>query len=600
MAQGVQTSRAFMTSTAEISGTPLENAGGRVERRLSGWLVVALLVVMAAAIFHPIRKFDFVNFDDDLYLYTNPWLRQGITAKSLEWAFTAQLTHFSQRAEYWSPITLLTRLFDAEFFGINAGPHHVTSAVLHTLNAVLLFFAMRTLTGASYRSAFVAMLFLVHPQNIEPVGWLSARKDIVSGTFFFLILWAYAWYARQPSRLRYALLLLAFCGGCMAKPMVVSVPLILMLLDFWPLRRWPVRGAGRELVLRLIGEKLPLMILAAIIAALAVLSQKEWGAMQSADRMPLGVRMANALVSYATYFRRVFWPNDLAIFYPHPGSALPMWQAGVALLVLIAITAGALLLARQAGYLIVGWLWFGLSLGPVIGLVQIGNQSMADRYMYQAGVGIFVAVVWGFAEMFERRQRFAIAIGVVAVLALAIGTSWQLATWQNSVTAFSRALAVTKNNDMAMLNLGSAYYVNGDLPRAHEYFLQSLRLRPKQPKGWNNLAAVMNDLGREKEAMEAYRIAVEMDPNGVKSQFYYARLLLKHGQGEEAEMRLRRVIELEPGWAEPYFELGRWLTTKERWDEAGKMLGNFLQLRPQDKVARELMGVVEAKREGGR
>jgi tetratricopeptide (TPR) repeat protein len=589
-----------MPSTTDISETPLNNADSRVQWRLKAWLVAALLIVMGAAIFHPIRKFDFLNFDDDLYLYTNPWLRQGFTAKSVEWAFTAQLTQPSQRAEYWSPITLLTRLFDAQFFGINAGPHHVTSAVLHTLNAVLLFFAMRSLTGASYRSAFVAMLFLVHPHNIEPVGWLSARKDIVSGTFFFLILWAYAWYARQPSRLRYAVLLLAFCGGCMAKPMVVSVPLILLLLDFWPLHRWPVKVAGRESVLRLIGEKLPLMIIAALIGGLAVLSQKEWGAIQSMDHFPLGIRVSNALVSYATYFRRVFWPNDLAIFYPHPGSTLPMWQAGVALLLLIAITTGALLLARRAGYLIVGWLWFGLSLGPVIGLVQIGAQSMADRYMYQAGVGIFVAVVWGVAEAFGRRQRLAFAVGTAAVLALAIGTSRQLATWQNSVTVFSRAISVTKNNDMAMLNLGSAYYVNGDLPRAHEYFLQSLRLRPKQPKGWNNLAAVMNDLGREKEAMEAYRIAVAMDPNGAKSQFYYARLLLKHGQQEEAEMRLRRAIELEPGWADPYFELGRWLTTKERWDEAGKMLGNFLQLRPQDKAARELMGLVEARRAGGR
>jgi Tfp pilus assembly protein PilF len=586
-----------MMSTIEIRPeTPLDNAGGRVPRRLSGWIVVVLLIVLAGVVFHPVRNFEFLNFDDDLYLLTNPWLKQGFTAKSVEWAFTAHLTHFSQRAEYWSPITLLTRLFDAEFFGINAGPHHATSAVLHALNAVLLFFAMRMLTGASYRSAFVAMLFLVHPQNVEPVAWLSARKDLVSGTFFFLILWAYGWYARQPSRRRYALLLLAFCGGSMAKPMIVSVPFILLLLDYWPLRRWPTESGGREAALRLVVEKLPLLLIAAIVGGLAVLTQKEWGAMQSTEHMPLSVRVSNALVSYATYLRRVFWPHDLAIYYPHPGTDLPIWQVGIALVVLVAITIGALLLARRAGYFVVGWFWFGLSLGPVIGLVQIGGQAMADRYMYQAGVGIFIALVWAFWEVFESRPRLAFSIGVAAVAALAVGATWQLASWRSSVTVFTRAIAVTKNNDTAYLNLGSAYYVNRDLPRARDCFVESLRIQPKQTNGWNNLAAVRNDLGQEKEAMAAYRIAVDLDPNRPKSQFYYGRLLLKHGQDEEAEMRLRRAIELEPGWAEPYFELGRWLATRERWDEAKKMLGTFLQLRPEDKAGRELMEAAEAKR----
>jgi Tfp pilus assembly protein PilF len=381
----------------------------------------------------------------------------------------------------------------------------------------------------------------------------------------------------------------------MAKPMVVSVPLILLLLDFWPLQRWPKRDGGRELVLRLIGEKMPMMMLAAIVAGLAVLSQKEWGAMQSADHYPPGVRIANALVSYVTYLRRVFWPDDLAILYPHPGSALPMWQAGIALFILVAVTIGALVLARRAGYLIVGWFWFGLSLGPVIGLVQIGSQAMADRYMYPACVGILIAIVWGTTAVFERKPIIPFALGWAAVLALALCASWHLETWRNSVTAFSRALAVTTNNDVAELNLGSAYYVNGDLPRAHEHFLKSLKLRPKQPKGWNNLAAVMNDMGREKEAMEAYRVAVAMDPNGAKSQYYYAKLLLKHGQGAEGETRLRRAIELEPGWAEPYFALGQWLATGERWDEAAKMLGNFRQLRPDNLEARKLMEEVSAR-----
>jgi tetratricopeptide (TPR) repeat protein len=590
-----------MTSITEICPErPRDQVGGGAERRLSGWVVAGLLIVLAAVIFHPVRNFEFLNFDDDLYLLTNPWLKQGFTLKSVEWAFTAHLTHFSQRAEYWSPITLLTRLFDAEFFGINAGPHHVTSAVLHALNAVLLFFALRALTKSAYRSAFVALLFLVHPQNVEPVAWLSARKDLVSGTFFFLILWAYARYVHQPSRARYALLMLAFCGGSMAKPMVVSVPFILLLLDFWPLRRWPTESGGRDVVSRLVAEKLPLVLIAALAGGLAVLSQKEWGAMLSTENMPLSVRVSNALVSYVTYLRRVFWPSDLAIYYPHPGTEISAWEAAVAFLVLMGITSGALILARRAGYFVVGWLWFGLSLGPVIGLVQIGGQAMADRYMYQAGVGIFIALVWGVAQAFGRRQRLAFSVGATAVIALSGAAIWQLGTWRDSITVFSRAIAVTKNNDTALLNLGSGYYVKGDLTRAQDYFLQSLRIRPKQANGWNNLAAVRNDLGMEEEAMEAYEIAVQIDPNRPKSQFYFGRLLLKHGKSEEAEMRLRRAIELQPQWAEPYFELGSYLSSKGRWDEATEMLGKFLQLRPEDKAARELVEAIKVKRMLGR
>ena len=564
------------------------------ESRTQGWLIIALILGLAAALFHPVRSFEFLNFDDELYVGTNPWLRQGFTAKSVDWAFTAHLTHFSQRAEYWSPITLLTRLFDGQFFGLEPGGHHVTSAILHALNAVILFFAIRSLTGATCRAGVVALIFLVHPQNLEPVAWLSARKDVVNGTFFFLTLWAYGWFSQKPGRWRYVILLLAFLGGCMAKPMAVSVPFILLLLDFWPLQRW-----RRDNAVQLLMEKLPLAIIAGVIAGLAVMSQKEWGALQSSDHFSIGTRVANALVSYATYFRRVFWPNDLAIYYPHPGAALPVWHAVVAAIFLVAMTAVALLLARRAGYVVVGWLWFGISLGPVIGLVQIGQQAMADRYMYPAGVGIFIALVWSVANCLGSRPRMAVAVSIAAIAGLTVVAARQLQTWRDSVTVFTRALAVTKNNEVAFLNLGSAYYVRGDRSRAFQLYQQSLKIRPVQPKAWNNLAAVANDLGRETEAMQAYEIAVQLNPGSAKSQFYFGKLLLKNGRLEEGEMRLRRAIELEPGWPDPYLELGRWLSTQERWSEAGKMVAAYLILKPADQIGRELMQVIEARRTGG-
>jgi tetratricopeptide (TPR) repeat protein len=305
----------------------------------------------------------------------------------------------------------------------------------------------------------------------------------------------------------------------------------------------------------LIAEKLPLMLLAVVVAGFAVLSQKEWGAISSTSQMPLGFRVANALVSYVTYLRRVFWPDDLAIYYPHPGATLPMWQAALAFALLLLITSGVLLLGRRAGYLAVGWLWFGLSLGPVIGLVQIGGQAMADRYMYPSGVGIFTAAVWGIAAVLDSRQRVATVLGAASIVALAVVAVWQLSFWKDSFTVFSRAIAVTKKNDRAYLYLGCAHYAKGDLHRAHECFLQSLKLQPMQSGGWNNLAAVMRSLGKEAGAMEAYRMALEIDPNVARTHYDYAQLLSKQGKKEEAQVHLQRAVELEPAWVDPYLAL---------------------------------------------
>ena len=427
------------------------------------WIFLGLIVVLGWFIYHPVRNFEFLNFDDDNYLSENPWLKKGLTEQSVRWAFIANLTEFSKRAEYWSPLTLLSRLADAQIYGVNPGPFHVTSALIHLLNAALLGVALWYLTGAWRRSVAVALLFLVHPLNVEPVCWLSARKDILSATFFFATLLAYAHYLRRQNVWRYLILLGAFCACLMSKPMGVTVPFILILLDWWPLGRWKDAGGNRAEYARLIAEKIPLLLLAAAAAALAVRSQQDWGALASGSVFTMQVRVENALVSYALYFRRVFWPSDLCIYYPHPGPSLPLWHVAVAGTMLVAISVGAVLLRRRAPYFLAGWLWFGVVLGPVIGLMQIGSQAMADRYAYPSVIGLFIMIAWGGAAVLRERRQVAWTLGTAALAALAVCASRQVFFFRDSEAAFSRAIAVTQDNVMAHLNLGCAAFDKGEL-----------------------------------------------------------------------------------------------------------------------------------------
>jgi Tfp pilus assembly protein PilF len=562
---------------------------------LRWWLFLGLTVLLGWLIYHPVGHFEFLNFDDDIYLSNNPWMKRGLTGESLRWAFGANLTEFSQRAEYWSPITLLSRLADAQIHGLNAGAFHVTSALLHVLNAALLCAALSALTGKWKRSAVVALIFLVHPLNVEPVGWLSARKDLLSATFFFCTLLAYAHYVKRQTGGRYALLLLAFCGGLMSKPMGVTTPLILLVLDGWPLGRWAQAAGRREEQIRLIAEKLPLLLLAIGGAVLAVVSQHDWGALQSAGLYPLPVRIENALLSYALYVRRVFWPSDLAIYYPHPGLGLPLWQAGLALLFLCVATVGAWGLRKRAPFALAGWLWFGLALGPVIGLVQIGNQAMADRYAYPSVIGIFVAVVWGAAELLRKRPA-AGALGGIVVLGLFTAVSMrQVLFWRDSEAAFSHALEVTRNNDLAYFNLACAEVAKGDLEKAREHYLLSLKIRQRSAI-WNDLAVLEETLGHEDAAAADYQVALRLDAGNGMSLLHLGMLLRKRGEKQAAEALLLRVNQAEPAWSEPYRQLGGLYAGEARWSEAAQVWSAYLRMYPDDAAARAALSAAQAAR----
>ena len=489
----------------------------------------------------------------DQYIEGNPWLRGGLTARSIHWAFTANLSGFSKYAEYWSPLTLLSRLADATAFGISPGAMHVVSVVLHTVNALLLAAALHALTRSFWRSATVAVLFLVHPLNVEPAMWLSARKDLLSATFLFLTLLAYAAHARRPTRGSYALLLAAFLGALMSKPMAVSVPVLLMILDYWPLGRWAEARGDPAKAVSLVAEKIPFFILAGPAAVLAVFSQADVGAIGDTGAYPWSARITNALYALATYVRRTFWPDDLAVFYPHTNGGLPGSTVGVCLAVLVAISAVAAVQARRQRYLLAGWLWFLTGVAPVLGLIQIGRQAMADRYFYTPGIGLLVMAVWGVYAVFGLRGKTALvrcmAAGAAAMLALM--AAGQVATWRDSGTVFGRAIAVTRGNYIAHGNLAAHFFVQGNFAKAREHCVESLRIAPYQPLAWNNLGAIEAALHNEKAAMFAYERAVVLNPNSAKASFHFGELLARDGNFDAAAAMLRRAEELEPRWDAP-------------------------------------------------
>jgi protein O-mannosyl-transferase len=514
----------------------------------SAFPFLLLLFALAAAVFHPVGGYSFLNWDDNIYLQDNPHLRSGFTAESVNWAFTANLTHFSPHAEYWAPLTLLTRIADAHFFGISPGAMHVVSVFIHAMNAALLAFSLHALSGKWGRSAVVALLFLVHPQNLEPSMWLSARKDLVAATFFFLTLWAYAAYVKSRTRRRYGVLLLAFIGALMAKPMAVTVPVILLLLDFWPLNRWGNRAEN----IRIFAEKIPLGILAGVAAILAVMAQQDVGAMGS---HPISARISNAIYAVAMYLKRAFWPSDLCVFYPHTNGALSAGFIAVCASVTVVITTIAIWLARKKPVVLAGWSWFLIGLLPVIGLVQVGLQSMADRYFYTPGIGLFILAVWLLGDALPSIKLKSIIAGC-SIVALAVTSAFQVRFWKDSETAFVRAIEVTHGNYIAHGNLGSHYFVQGRTDLARRQFMESLRLNPYQFSAWNNLGAVELSLKNSSAALDAYARAVALNPRHAIAQFRFGKLLAEMGRNNEAVEALRRAVELAPNWPEPAKLLG--------------------------------------------
>lgn len=550
------------------------------------WLAVAI-VILGAVIYHPVRRFEFLNLDDNKFIENNPWLEMGLNWQSLSWAFNANLGWHSQNAEYWSPLTLLSRLIDVEMAGgkMDPGRFHLTSAVIHLLNALLLAMACWRLTGHWGRSAVVSLIFLVHPQNIEAVCWLSARKDLVSATFFFVTLIAYAHYVQSQTRVRYWLLIGAYLLAIMAKPMNVSLPLVLLALDFWPLNRWRFGPGTREENLRVAAEKIPLMILATLAAGLAIVSQQDWKALDSGAAFTGPQRLGNAVLAYFTYIRRIFWPNDLALFYPHPGYSINWWAVAAAGVFMAGASLAVWILRKRAPWWLAGWLWFGLVLGPVIGLVQIGGQAMADRYAYPATIGLFIALVWTGAVWL--RRPVGLALAGVAIVAFTLVSIPQVQTWHDSITAFQQAIRVTKENGLAHLNLGVAYIDTKEYPKAQAEFEEALKIRPQSALIWNNYARTKALQGDDQGAVNAYQEALRRDPEQDLTLLFLGRLLKQHHKWTEAQICFERLKGVHPDFPQPYLELGEVYAAEHKNREAREAWEYYLKFKPADEEVRK-------------
>ena len=516
-----------------------------LQKRSLRWQTICICIALAVltwAVFGQTVRHDFVNYDDPSYVYQNTRITSGISVANVAWAFT------HVHSENWHPLTTITHMLDCQLHGLQAGWHHFTNVLLHTVAVVLLFVALQQMTGALWRCAFVSAVFAVHPLHVESVAWIAERKDVLSAVFFMLTVLAYLHYTRAPSIGRYLTVALVLALGLMSKPMLVTLPFVLLLLDFWPLGRFEAHrsNTGRQ-VLQLVVEKIPLIALSAVSSVVTFLAQR--GAIGWTEQLPMSERVTNAFVAYVVYIRQMFWPAALAVFYPHPENRLPVWELSLALIVLIGITAAAFVLRKNAPYFVTGWLWYLGMLVPVIGLLQVGWQGHADRYTYLPQIGLYIAVTWALTALIRswRFQRTALSAAALIVIGALSWRGWlQTSYWRDSETLFTHALAVTSNNDVALNNLGIIFLDKGQLDDAISKLQAAIDLRPENAPAHDNLAKALLKKGQVAEAMVHYRKFLELEPANVEARNTLGTALIQQGKLREAIDQWQEVLAIQP------------------------------------------------------
>jgi tetratricopeptide (TPR) repeat protein len=508
-------------------------------------LLAAGLVLATLAAYASVARNDFIHIDDNTYVTDNPHVQAGLSLGTLAWAFT------TSRGANWHPLTWLSHALDCQLFGLHPAGHHLTSLLLHVVSAVWLFFLLRRATSSTGRSAFVAALFALHPLHVESVAWVAERKDVLSGLLWMATLWSYLRWVELPGAGRYALVLLLYALGLLAKPMLVTLPFVLLLLDLWPLSRmsmiWPR-----------VREKLPLFALAVAASVITFFVQRAQGAMAGGAKIPLGLRIENALVSTVAYVAQTVWPARLGFFYPHPLEAYPVWQVAGSALLLAAASVVAFLTLRTRPYVAVGWLWFLGMLVPVIGLVQVGTQARADRYTYLPLIGLSIAVAWGAFDLAGRARwgRIALAAGAVALAASwAILTSVQVGHWKNDRTLYEREVALLPDNAAAHGMLGMVHLRERRLDQAIAEYKIALSLEPKYAQGHSNYGMALELQGNKHEALAEYQRAVAFDPNLAEAHFNLGNIYHDLGRFEEAQGCYRQALRLNPSYADGHFYL---------------------------------------------
>jgi protein O-mannosyl-transferase len=507
-------------------------------------LYLAGLAAIVFLAFSPVLRDGFTSYDDPEYVTDNPHVTTGLSWENTAWAFTA--AHSSN----WHPLTWLSHQLDCTLYGLKPAGHHLTSLLLHVVNTLLLFLWLSGATGRRGPSAFVALAFGLHPLHVESVAWVAERKDVLSTMFGLLALLAYTAYARKPAAGRYLAVFALFAASLLSKPMLVTLPLLLLLIDWWPL--------GRRGVRRLVLEKIPLLVLVALSAAATIWAQRQGGAVVAVEQLPLGLRLANAAVSYVRYLAKTVWPVNLAVFYPFPLHGIAAWKVVASVAAVAMVTAGVILLRKRSPWLVVGWCWYVAALLPVIGIVQVGMQAMADRYMYIPMIGLLIAIAWECAGM-----KWAPAAAIAALLVCAVLSWRQAQVWRNGLTLFAHAVEVTRDNFVAHDNLGVELDRNGEFDKALEQYRETLRIKPGDRHGEQNYAQAtfakaerLYTEGKSAEALPLFREGLHYRPRNATARLYMGLILTGQNQLAAAISEFQQAIRIDPTQAKAYSGLG--------------------------------------------
>jgi Flp pilus assembly protein TadD len=584
------------TASAKVPARPSDPTGLNDRRTVLG--VCLVLAAITLLVFGQTVHHDFFDYDDNVYVYENAPVAGGLTLSGVLWAFTH--VHSSN----WHPLTWISHMLDCQLYGLNPGGHHLTSVLLHTATAIMLFLVLRRMTGFLWRSAFVAAVFAIHPLRVESVAWVSERKDVLSGLFFMLTLWAYARYVRGRSGVEnrgpgapaipapecrlsicdYGLVLLFFALGLMCKPMLVTLPLVLLLLDYWPLNRFPPPENG-SVPWRLIAEKIPLLALSGASCIATLIAQA--GARSPLGRISLSLRVGNAAISYVTYLGQTFWPSGLAVLYPFSPQDVGAVRVMLSLVLLAGISLGVLVLRRRP-YLMTGWLWYLVMLVPAIGIVWVGTQARADRYTYLPQIGVSLMLTWAAADLAAgwRRRRLVLGSSAALILvALVFCAHTQASYWRNSETLWTHTLACTSDNIIAHNNLGNELTRKGEVDEAIAHYHTALQIKPDYAEAHYNLAEALLKKGSVDEAIVHYQAALRIDPGYFDACNNLGNALMRTGCVDEAITHYQRALQIQPDSAGAHVNLGNALVGRGRVDEAITHYRRALQINPDFALA---------------
>jgi len=536
-------------------------------------IIYLTLTVVTFTVFWQVNLYDFTNFDDPLYVTENSHIQSGITLTGIRWAFATTYAD-----SLWHPLIWLSLMLDYQLFGLNAGGYHITNLILHIFSTLLLFWLFNRMTGAIWKSAFVAAIFALHPLHVESVAWIAERKDVLSAFFWMLTLCLYVYYTEKPVIKRYLPVVFCFVLALMSKPMVITLPVILILLDYWPLKRFEFREGN--FVLWQLKEKIPFFILSAVFSLITIYTQYN----PSIKYFPFGLRIANASVSYITYLEKTFMPSDLAVFYPYPAQ-IPLWQVLGATLLILVISALVIGAAKRLPYLFVGWLWYAITLLPVIGIVQSGEQAMANRYHYLPSIGIAIILAWCIPLFFTHQNLRKIILfpaGVFFIAILSFITWQQCGHWQNSIKLWNYNLQITKNNALAHNNLGLALFTNGKSKEAIGHYNKAIRLIPDNVIFYNNRANSYAALGQLKRAIEDYNEAIRLNPHFSDAYCNLGIIQIKLGLYQNASDYFSKAIRLRPDDASYYSDRGISYANLGQYRLAMEDYNHAISLKPND------------------